>query len=79
MGKMKDLDIERMNEDLEPTEEELQSIELENTSENNWRLVACIACGKDVDLLEAEFIDEAPYHKHCAREEKRLRYEERNY
>jgi len=71
-------------DDFEPTDAELQEMmkelhieeeaETKNKILEDWSEVTCISCLKPVDLMKAVFIDEAPYHKHCAEEE--LRYED---
>jgi len=71
-------------DDFEPTDAELKEmmkeLHIEEEAETkdkileDWSKVTCISCLKPVDLMKAVFIDEAPYHKHCAEEE--LRYED---
>jgi len=91
MGKIKDLDIQKMNEnesdinsdentidDFEPTDAELQKmmkeLHIEEEAETkdkileDWSTVICVSCLKEVDLMKAVFIDDAPYHKWCAEE-----------
>jgi hypothetical protein len=71
-------------DDFEPTDAELKEMmkELHISEEaetkdkilEDWDECICPACLREVKLMEAIFIDEAPYHKHCAEEE--LRYED---
>lgn len=74
---MKDLDIDNMNkEDSEPTDKELQDMlrqehvkteaEFKDKLLEDWDEVLCYGCYRPVKLMEAIFIDEAPYHKFCA-------------
>lgn len=71
MSRMSDLDIERMNNELdpEPTDEELEEIsqEEEQTLEN-WDDIICCACYRPIKLSKAVFINDYPYHKWCAEE-----------
>jgi len=72
--------------DFEPTEKELQEMMIEMHIEEevevkdkileDWTSVICVSCLKGVSLMKATFIDDAPYHKWCAEEELRNRYEE---
>jgi len=71
-------------DEIEPTEKELQEMmkelnileeaETKDKILEDWKEATCVSCMKPVDLMKAVFIDEAPYHKHCAEEE--LRYED---
>jgi len=78
MGKMKDLDIDNMNdyEDSEPTDAELKKMlrdehvkteaEFKDKILEGWDEVLCYACYRPLKLTEAIFINEVPYHKYCA-------------
>jgi len=80
MGKMKDLDIDNMNdyEDSEPTDAELKKMlrdehvkteaEFKDKILEGWDSAICSACLKEVKLTKAIFIDDAPYHKWCVEE-----------
>lgn len=80
MGKMKGLDIDRMNnyDNTEPTDEELKEIlkaahvkteaEYKDKILEDWNIVACAFCGQDLKLEKAKFINDFPYHKWCAEE-----------
>ena len=64
---MKDLDIDNMNEDLEPTDYELEKIEQENNHDlEDWNLLECFACGRKVTSKYAVVIDDVIYCRECA-------------
>jgi len=77
---MKDLDIENMNdyEDAEPTDKELKDLlreehvkteaEFKDKLLEDWDVLTCVACYKDVKITKAVFFEDAPYHKWCAEE-----------
>ena len=79
-----DENTENTIDDFEPTDAELKEmmkeLHIEEEAETkdkileDWDECICPACLREVKLMEAVFIDEAPYHKHCAEEE--LRYED---
>jgi hypothetical protein len=87
MGKMNELDIERKNEEVEPTDVDLDRMlkELNIASEaefkdkilEDWEKATCPACLKEVKLTKAVFINDAPYHKWCAEAEER--YDKNDY
>ena len=72
--------------DFEPTETELQEMmkelhikeeaEIKDKILEDWNIVICPACGKEVDLFKAVSIDDSFYHKWCAEDE--LRGEDEN-
>ena len=80
MGKMKDLDIDNMNdyEDAEPTEAELNRMmkelhvkteaEFKDKILEDWDCITCFSCYKELKLTKAVFIDDVPYHKWCSEE-----------
>lgn len=87
MGKMSELDIERKNEEIEPSDADLnqmlKELNIKNEAEfkdkilEDWNVSICPACMKEVNLLKAIFINDAPYHKWCAENEER--YDKDNY
>ena len=70
--------IEKMNEDPEPTDEQLNKMlkELHVKSEaefkdkilEDWNTAICPLCLKEVKLTKAVFVNDFPYHKWCAEE-----------
>jgi len=64
--------------DFEPTDAEIQEmmkeLHIEDEAEikdkilEDWDIVLCSACLKNVKIIKAIFIDDAPYHKWCAEE-----------
>lgn len=82
MGKINGLYIEKMNDenndDFEPSDADLKKMmkemhikteaEFKDKILDDWNVVTCCACGKDLKLEKAKFVNDAPYHKWCAEE-----------